>query len=71
MDCIICIEDAAVIQEKWIRDIHSKFAPIEEGDHKSNASITTQRQVLAETVPYLTANLSYSQFMYEFHLTDP
>jgi hypothetical protein len=52
----------------WIGDIRSKFTPIEEGDHKSNASTPQLQDSSVNTVPYLTARLSYSQFMYYFHL---
>jgi hypothetical protein len=52
---------------EWMGDIRSKFTPIEE----ANASTTAQRQdsLVNVPVPYSTAHLSYSQFMYYFHLT--
>jgi serine/threonine protein kinase len=53
-------------KREWMGDIRSKFTPIEEADHKSIAS-TPHSSV--NTVPYSTARLSYSQFMYDFHLT--
>jgi len=56
-------------KRQWVGDIHSKFTPIEEGDHKSNTSTPQIRDSSVNTVPYKTARLSYSQFMYEFHVT--
>jgi len=59
----------AMDKREWIGDIHSKFTPIEEGDHKSIASTAQRQDSSVDRVPYLTARLSYSQFMYDFHLT--
>jgi hypothetical protein len=59
----------AMDKRQWVGDIHSKFTPIEEGDHKSNASTPQIQDSSVNTVPYKTARLSYSQFMYEFHVT--
>jgi serine/threonine protein kinase len=56
-------------KREWMGDIRSKFTPIEEGDHKSNASTAQRQDSSVNTVPYLHARLSYSQFMYYFHLT--
>ncbi|XP_059449625.1 receptor-like protein kinase FERONIA [Corylus avellana] len=59
----------AMDKRQWIGDIHSKFTPIEEGDPKSNASTPQIQDSSVNTVPYMTARLSYSQFMYEFRVT--
>jgi hypothetical protein len=56
-------------KREWIGDTHSKFTPIEEGDHKSIASTAQRQDSSVDRVPYLTARLSYSQFMYDFHPT--
>ena len=52
----------------WIGDKGSKFAPTEEPNHKSKTS-EAQSQVSVETVPYMTARLSYWQFTYVFPVT--
>nr|POE89174.1 receptor-like protein kinase feronia [Quercus suber] len=52
----------------WIGDKGSKFTPTEEPNHKSNTS-EAQSQVSVETVPYMTARLSYWQFTYVFPVT--
>ncbi|XP_050290556.1 receptor-like protein kinase FERONIA [Quercus robur] len=52
----------------WIGDKGSKFAPIEEPNHKSKTS-EAQSLVSVETVPYMTARLSYWQFTYVFPVT--
>jgi hypothetical protein len=53
----------------WMGDIRSKFTPIEEGDHKSIATTAQRQDSSVDRVPYLTARLTYFQFMYYFHLT--
>jgi hypothetical protein len=50
-------------EREWVGDIDSKFTPIEE----ANASTTDHSQ---DSVDF-TARLSYSQFMYDFHVTTP
>jgi hypothetical protein len=55
-------------QREWIGDIHSKFAPVEEPNHKSTNSEAESHDYV-DAVPYKTARISYSQFMYEFVVT--
>jgi hypothetical protein len=59
----------AMDNRQWIGDIHSNFTPIEEADLKSVASTALRIGHSIDTVPYLTARLSYSQFMYQFLVT--
>ncbi|KAF5480173.1 hypothetical protein F2P56_000941 [Juglans regia] len=54
----------------WIADMEpSKFAPIEEPNQKSITSKAQNQDSYVETVPYMTARLSYSQFTYVFPVT--
>ncbi|KAG6660159.1 receptor-like protein kinase FERONIA [Carya illinoinensis] len=57
-------------QHEWIGDIEpSKFAPKEERNQKSITSNAKSRDPSVETVPFMNARLSYSQFTYVFHVT--
>ena len=69
INCATRDNSTAMDKCQWVGDIHSKFTPIKEGDHKSNASTPQIQDSSVNTVPYKTARLSYSQFMHEFHVT--
>ncbi|KAG7986474.1 hypothetical protein I3843_03G082700 [Carya illinoinensis] len=54
----------------WIGDLEpSRFAPIEERNQKSITSKAQSQDSSVETVPYMTARLSYFQFTYVFPVT--
>jgi len=69
LNCGTHDNSTAMDKREWIGDIRSKFTPIEEADHKSNTSAAQHQGSSVDPVPYSNARLSYSQFMYDFHLT--
>ena len=68
INCGFSGNSKAIDEREWIGDIGSKFAPIEEPNHKSNTS-TAEIQGTSDAIPYMTARLSNWQFTYMFPVT--
>ncbi|KAA8547897.1 hypothetical protein F0562_004326 [Nyssa sinensis] len=56
-------------QRQWIGDISSEFTPMEQPNKSSITRKASYQGTFTDTVPYLTARLSHSQFTYKFSVT--
>ncbi|KAA8547899.1 hypothetical protein F0562_004328 [Nyssa sinensis] len=56
-------------QRQWIGDIDSEFTPTQQTNKSSITREASYQHTFTDTVPYLTARLSHSQFTYKFFVT--
>lgn len=62
-------ETTAPDDRTWTGDDNSKFGPIEQSNSKSLPATALSQGSSVESVPYMTARISRSQFMYTYPVT--